>query len=262
MPVRPPMHERHLGTIVLRACDAHRAARAIESAALSLDYGELAGRAQAIAAAARARRHRARRAGSGAALESPAGPGRLRRRLARRRRGRADPPFESRGRGRATPRCDRCATRNRCAGWRRVPGGLDSRRRAGPGRSALPRRARGARGRRVRDLHLGLDRTAQGGGAFAPRLRRQARRDRQPAALRRRRAHPAGAESDLQLRQLGEPARAEDRRHPGDAGEVLAAVLCRRARERRDHARGRRADDDARAVRVADRSGRPGRTPG
>ena len=50
MHARPPTHEHHLGTIVLRACRAHRPVRAIESSTLSLDYGELAERAQAIAA--------------------------------------------------------------------------------------------------------------------------------------------------------------------------------------------------------------------
>lgn len=50
MPVRPPEHDRNLGATLLRACSEHRAAPAIESATLSLDYAGLAERAQAIAA--------------------------------------------------------------------------------------------------------------------------------------------------------------------------------------------------------------------
>ncbi|VBN03020.1 Uncharacterised protein [Burkholderia pseudomallei] len=195
----------------------------------------------------RAQSARGRRARRGSRRAADRAQSRLPDRDARRAEGgrgiHADEPRRSRAQARPDRRTGRRALRRARRGERRARAGAHRARDAPRARRAVARARGGARVpaahagvARVRDLHVGLDRAAEGRDDRAARhAEPPAREDRRPGDRRGRRRRRDGGDH-LRRVDLAIPRRvARGRPHGGDAGRrgVGSAATVRAARRRR-----------------------------
>ena len=204
------------------------ACRRFEGVALCAEGGQYSyGQLDALAgdgggAAARGRPG-GRRAGACDGLEPAARHRRDARRVARGRRGRGRASQLAGGLDGGARAAHRHALAHR-------PAGAARRRQCAVVRvGAAAAKTRAAARCRADHLHLGVDRRAEGRGHRPRRLPGQAGPHPVAAALWRRRSRAAGAEPELRLRPVGQPADVAARRHAAHVAQVRGLGLRRHA---------------------------------